>query len=152
GHVSNLDLQKIGHGFNIPALDVAKYQSRLNADVDVKGSGGGQNPLMLDANGTLVDSEIFRAPTPRFQFTTNRAEGNAHVVANGEFVGLDPSGISGDTRIAGRVNGTVDVNVTLREYAAGVTPESIDVSGRVDMRQSTIGGIDIDTAVVNGMY
>ena len=152
GHVSNLDLQKLGHGFNIPVLDTAKYESRLNGDVDVKGSGGGQYPLRIDANGTLVDSEIFRAHTPRFQFTTNLAEGNAHIVANGEIMGLDPSAISGDTRIAGRVNGTVDVDVALREYANGVTPESIDVSGRVDMSQSTIGGIDIDTAVVNGMY
>ena len=67
-------------------------------------------------------------------------------------MGLDPSAISDDTRIAGRVNGTVDVDVTLRDYPNGVTPESIDVSGRVDMSQSTIGGIDIDTAAVNGMY
>jgi autotransporter translocation and assembly factor TamB len=152
GHATNLDLQKIGHGFNIPALDMAKYQSRLNADFDVKGSGGGQYPLMLDGTGTLVDSEIFRAQTPRFQITTNLAEGDAHIVANGEFMALDPSAISGDTRIAGRVNGNVDVDVTLRDYGAGVTPESIDASGRVDMSQSTVGGIDIDTAVVNGMY
>ena len=65
---------------------MANYQSRLNGDLDVKGSGGGQYPLMLDANGTLVDSEIFRAQAPRFQFTTNLAEGNAHIVANGEFM------------------------------------------------------------------
>ena len=50
------------------------------------------------------------------------------------------------------MNGTVDVDVTMRDYADGVTPESIDASGRVDMSHSTIGGIDIDTAVVNGMY
>jgi len=152
GHVTNLDLQKVGHGFNIPALDTAKYHSRLNGDFDVKGSGGGRYPLLLDASGTLVDSEIFRAETPRFQVTTNLAEGNAHIVANGEVRGLDPSEISGDTRIAGRVNGTVDVDVTLRDYAAGVTPESIDVTGRIDVSQSTIGGIDVDTALVNGMY
>ena len=152
GHVSNLDLQKIGRGFNIPALDAAKYQSRLNADFDAKGSGGGQYPLTLDANGTLADSEIFRAQAPRFQFTTNVAEGHAHIVASGEFTALDPSVISDDTRIAGRVNGTVDLDFTLRDYANGVTPESIDASGRIDMSRSTIGGIDIDTAVVDGTY
>ncbi len=152
GHVANLDLQQIGHGFNIPALDAQKYQSRITGDFDVSGSGGGRYPLTLDASGTLVDSEIFRATTPRFQFTTNLAGGDAHIVANGEFNGLDPSAISGDTRVAGRVNGAVDVNVNLRGYANGVTPESIDASGHVDMSRSTIGGIDIDTAVVEGMY
>jgi hypothetical protein len=152
GHVANLDLQKVGHGFNIPALDAPKYQSKITGDFDVKGSGGGRYPLTLDASGTLVDSEIFRATTPRFQFTTNLAGGDAEVVAKGEFNGLDPSAISGDTRIAGRVNGAVDVNVTLRGYATGVTPESIDASGRIDASHSTIGGIDIDTAVVDGRY
>jgi autotransporter translocation and assembly factor TamB len=152
GHVNNLDLQKIGQGFKIPALDAEKYQSRLNADFDVKGSGGGRFPLMLDASGTVVDSEIFHAQTPRFQFTTNLAQGNAHVVANGEFMALDPSTISGDTRVAGRVNGMVDVDVTLRDYANGVTPESIDAAGRIDVGQSTIGGVDIDMAVVDGKY
>ncbi|HYS27507.1 MAG TPA: translocation/assembly module TamB domain-containing protein [Vicinamibacterales bacterium] len=152
GHVTNLDLQKVGHGFNIPALDTEKYQSRITGEFDVNGSGGGRYPLTLDASGTLADSEIFRATTPRFQFSTNLAGGDAHVVANGEFNGLDPSTISGDTRVAGRVNAAVDVNVTLRGYANGVTPESIDASGRVDMNRSTIGGIDIDTAVVDGTY
>ncbi|HKC54504.1 MAG TPA: translocation/assembly module TamB domain-containing protein, partial [Vicinamibacterales bacterium] len=152
GHVTNLDLQKVGHGFNIPALDAEKYQSRITGDFDVKGSGGGQYPLTLDASGTLADSEMLRATTPRLQFSTNLAGGDAHIVANGEFNGLDPSIVSGDTRVAGRVNAAVDVNVTLRGYANGVTPESIDATGRVDMSRSTIGGIDIDTAVVDGTY
>ena len=153
GHVTDLDLQKVGHGFNIAALDSPKYQSKISGDFDVTGSGGNQlYPLMLDASGTLVDSEIFRATTPRFQFMTNLANGDAHIVADGEFNGLDPSAISGDTRVAGRINGAVDVNVTLRGYANGVTPESIDATGRVDMSKSTIGGVDIDTAIVDGNY
>jgi translocation-and-assembly-module (TAM) inner membrane subunit TamB-like protein/AsmA-like protein len=152
GHVSNLDLQKIGQGFNIAALNAPKYHSSISGDFDVKGSGGGQYPMALDASGTLVDSTIFGAMTPRFQFTTNLATGDARIVANGEFSGLDPSLISGDTRVAGRVNGTVDVNLTLRDYVAGVTPESIDASGRIDVSHSTVGGIDVDTAIVQGNY
>ena len=153
GHVVNLDVQKIGHGFNITALDLPKYQSRINGDFDVKGSGGGQQyPLTVDASGTIVDSEVFGATTPQVQFTTNLAGGSAHILANGQINGLDPSKISGDSRVAGRVNANVDVDVTLRDYAAGVTPESIDVSGRIDMSQSTVGGLDVDTAIVAGRY
>ena len=152
GQVTNLDLQKIGEGFNIAALKASKYQSSISGDFDVKGSGGGRYPLVLDASGTLGDSSIFGAKTPRLELTTNLAKGDAHIVANGEFSGLDPSRISGDTRVAGRVNGTVDVNVTLRDYANGVTPESLDASGRIDMSRSTVGGIDVDTAVVQGNY
>src|SRR5204863_756032 len=37
-------------------------------------------------------------------------------------------------------------------YAGGVTPESIDATGRIDMSHSTIGGVDVDTALVEGHY
>ena len=153
GQVTNLDLRKIGHGFNIPALDAARFQSRISAPAfDVKGSGGGRYPLTLDATGTLVDSEIFRATVPHFELTTRFGGGDAHVVGMGQFTGLDPAAISGDNRMAGRVDGAVDVNVTLRNYASGVTADSIDATGRVEMGHSTSGGLDIDKAVVDGTY
>jgi len=153
GQVSNLDLQKIGHGFKIPALDTDKFQSRVNATAfDVTGIGGGRYPLTLDATGTLVDSEIFRATVPHFEFTTNFGDGDARVVAMGQFTGLDPAAIADDNRVAGRVDGDVDVNVTLRNYASGVTVDSLDATGRVNVGHSTIGGLDIDKGVVDGTY
>ncbi len=153
GQVANLDLQKIGRGFNIPTLDTEKFQSRINATAfDAKGVGGGRYPLTLDATGTLVDSEIFRATVPHFEFTTNFGGGDAHVVSMGEFTGLDPAAIVGDNRVAGRVDGDVDVNLTLRNYSGGVTVDSVDATGRVNVGHSTIGGLDIDKAVVDGTY
>jgi len=153
GRVANLDLQKIGQGLDLPALDNTRFQSRINLTAfDVKGTGGGQYPLTLDATGAVVDSEIFGAAVPHLEFTTNLGGGDAHVISKGQFTGLDPAAIAGDNRVAGKVDGDVDVNVTLRDYASGVTVDSIDATGRVDMGHSTIGGLDIDKAVVDGSY
>ena len=121
-------------------------------DFDVKGSGGGRYPLTLDATGTLVDSEIFRATTPRFQFTTNSPAATPTSSPTASSTGSIRRRFPATRASPGASTASVDVNVTLRDYANGVTPESIDASGRVDMSHSTVGGIDIDTAVVDGMY
>ena len=63
----------------IRALASDRYKSLINATYDVKGSGGGQYPLTLDAPGTAVDSEMFGASFPRMDFTTNIAGGDLHV-------------------------------------------------------------------------
>ncbi len=152
GQVSNLDVEQIGRGFAIRALASERYKSRINATYDVKGSGGGRYPLTLDATGTAVDSEMFGASFPRMDFTTNIAGGDLHVKALGQFSGLDPSVVAGNERLAGNLTGAVDVDTTMRGYLSGVTVDSFDATGRVNLANSTVHGLAIDTAVIDGSY
>jgi hypothetical protein len=152
GEVSNLDVQQVGRGFGITALAADRYRSRVNASFDVKGSGGGRYPLTLDATGTVVESEMFGASFPRLDFTTNLAGGDAHVKATGQFANLDPAVVSGNQQVAGKITGSVDVDTTIRNYSGGVTPESIDATGHVDLQPSTVAGLQIDSAVVDGQF
>ena len=152
GEVSNLDAQAIGRGFAFPALAADRFRSRINATFDLKGSGGGPYPLTLDATGTAIDSEFFGATIPRLDFTTSFAGGDAKVQAIGQFSGLDPAVITGDDRVAGSLSGAVDVNTTIRDYAAGVTVDSLDASGRVNLGMSTIAGLAINSATIDGTY
>jgi autotransporter translocation and assembly factor TamB len=152
GQVANLDVQQIGQGFAIRALARDRFRSRITAKFDVKGTGGGRYPLTLDATGTAVDSELFGARFPRVDFTTQFSDGDAHVKTAGEFAGLDPAVISGNEKIAGEVSGAMDVDTTIRDYASGVGVDSIDASGRINLTTSTIAGLAIDKASVEGTY
>ena len=152
GQVSHLDVEQIGRGFAVRAIATERFQSRINATFDVKGSGGGRYPLTLDATGTVVDSEMFGASFPRMDFTTNLAGDNWRVKALGQFSGLDPAVILGNPKVAGNVSGAVDVDTTIRNYAAGVTVDTFDASGRVNLGNSTIAGLAIDTAAIDGTY
>src|SRR5262249_7677335 len=58
----------------------------------------------------------------------------------------------GNERMAGQVSGAVDVDTTLRNYREGVTVDSIDASGRVNLGSSTIGDVSIESAAVDGTY
>ena len=123
GRVNDLDIQKVGKGFGINALAADRFKSRVNADFTVKGSGGGSNPLNLDASGVIADSELFGASVPRMDFATTIAGADMRVRALGQFTGLNPAVVSGNEKVRGEVTGAVDVNATLRNYRRGVTPE-----------------------------
>lgn len=153
GQVSNFNVQEIGRSFSIPVLQEDRFRSRLNTTFDLKGSGGGMTyPLTLDATGTAVDSEIFGASFPRMDYTANFGGGDLHVRAIGQFSNLDPAIVTANERLQGMVNGAVDVDTTIRGYANGVTVDSFDASGRVNIANSTVGDLKIDTGVIEGTY
>jgi autotransporter translocation and assembly factor TamB len=152
GGVADLDLQQIGRGFGVKPLADDRYRSRLNASFTVKGSGGGKYPLGVDAKATLINSELFGATFPRFEVSANIAQGDAHVVANGQFANLDPAVASGNRKVAGKVSGDMAVDATVRNYAAGITPDSVAATAHVNLTDSNVSGLQIDSAVVDGQF
>ena len=152
GEVTDLDVQRIGKEFGITAIAADRYASRVNGSFDVSGSGGGRYPLMLDVTGTLVDSSMFGATFPMMDVTTSLAGGDIRVSTRGSFENLDPAVVTSNARAAGTLTGTVDANTTIRNYAGGVTVDSIDVAGRIDLGPSTIGKVSIESAAVDGHY
>jgi hypothetical protein len=152
GQVANLDLQQIGRAFAVPALSADRFRSTINSTFDVTGSGGGRYPLTLDATGTATGSEMFGATFPRLDFTAKLGGGDVHVTTLGQFANLDPAVVSGNPQLAGKFQGAVDVSTTIRDYAAGVTADSIDVAGRVNLGASTVGELTLDSGVIDGQY
>jgi autotransporter translocation and assembly factor TamB len=152
GEAANLDIQQVGEGFAIHALAAERFRSRINATFDLSGRGGGRYPFVLDASGTVVDSELFGAVFPRLEVTTHFGDGDVRVSTAGEFARLNPAVVTGNERLAGTLAGAMDVETTLRDYAAGVTIDSVEASGRVNLAGSTVAGFDIDFAAVDGTY
>ena len=152
GEVSGVELQRIGREFNVPALTTERYRGTVNGPFDMTGSGGGSYPLTLDVTGTLVDSQLFGASVPRMNVTTHLGEGNVRVRTAGNFAGFDPAVVTGDERAAGMLTGSIDADTTIRGYATGVTVDSIDTGGHLELTRSTIGKLTIDSAMIDGSY
>jgi autotransporter translocation and assembly factor TamB len=152
GKVEHLDAHQVGRDFSIGFLINDRYRSRINATFDLKGRGGGRYALVLDATGTALDSELFSAAWPRLDFTARFMEGDVAIGAQGAFAGLNPAGLVPEERAKGDLSGTLDINATIRNYAEGVTAESLDLSGQVNLTPSTIADVSIDSAIVEGTY
>jgi autotransporter translocation and assembly factor TamB len=152
GQVEHLDAQQVGRDFSIGFLTNDRYRSRIDATFDVKGQGGGRDPLVLGATGTAVDSELFGAAWPRLDFTARFMGGDVAVSTQGAFAGLNPADLVPEERAKGDLTGTLDVDATIRNYAEGITAESLDLSGQVSLTPSKIADMSIDRAIIEGTY
>ena len=162
GRLTGLNVRRVGKALRIAALDKPAYDGTLNGGFDVAGSvppqrrrAAGESrvaELTLDAKGTLTDSTIMGGRLPTLAYETHLAGGALNILADGRFEGFDPATLVNRKEIAGNVSGTLNVNVQLADITAPVTPESVAADGRVALEKSTVGGLAIDDAGVEGKY
>jgi translocation and assembly module TamB len=150
--VSNVDLERIGKAFNVTALATDRYKSTINGHVVADGRGTTPETMDVTANGTLTDTEILGGRIPQLTFDASMRNDTAHVKANGTFTGFDPAVIAQKPEVKGTVGGTVDVDATIASVSAGVTPDSVDARVNATLEPSSIGGLEITRAAVDGDY
>jgi hypothetical protein len=150
--VASLDLQRVGRDFKVPALGADRYKSDLNGHVQAKGQGRSVKDMQVSATGTLSDSTILGGRVPQMSFDVASTSETAHVKASGAFAGFDPAALSGRSAMTGAVTGSLDVDATIEDVSAGVTPDNVSGTARISLESSTIGGLAIDRAVLDGDY
>ncbi len=171
GTVANLDLDRIGGVFEIEAIAKPEYDSRFNGTFDVTGSvprgGGPRTPsgtraaadappvistMTLDASGTLSDSEFLGGRLPELRFDAHLKQDTLTGRADGRFEGFNPARLLGRKELDGTVTGTVNANYAIRNISAPITPDAVTADGTLALTQSTVGGLKIDSAAVEGRY
>lgn len=152
GGVRNVNLYRIGQAFAVAALDKPEYDSRINADFDVAGSGTAVDSMTVDATATITDSDVMGGTVPRLAVDAHLANGGVRGRANGSLAGFDPGRISGNGTYKGRVNGTVDLSFALRDVSGPITPDAISADGRVTLADAEVAGVAITNADIQGQY
>jgi hypothetical protein len=150
--VQNLDLQRVGRDFNVPALADDKYKSTINAHLVANGSGTTPKEMNLTARGSFTDTTLMGGTIPQLDFDATMADDTAHVKANGRFADVDPAVASAKKELAGKVGGTLNVDATVANVSTGVTPDSVEADAKVTLDPSTIGGLELTSANVDGTY
>jgi autotransporter translocation and assembly factor TamB len=163
GTVADLDLERVGRAFDVAAIAKPEYASRLNGAFDVKGSmprtPAGRREressiatMTVDATGMLKNSEIMGGTLPEMGFEAHLANGTLSGKANGRFEHFDPARLLSRPEAKGDVTGTVNADFTIANLEAPVTPESVTATGQLTLATSTVGGLKIDSAAVDGTY
>src|SRR5439155_18684809 len=150
--VSDVDLQRVGQAFNVPALDADRYKSSVNAHLTARGTGTDPKALNVTASGAIADSTVLGGRIPNLTFDANVANDTAHVKANGAFADFDPAVASSKPAVKGTVSGTLDLDATLSGVSGGVTTDSVEGTAKVGLQPSTIGGLAIDRANLDADY
>ena len=150
--VAHLDLQRVGREFNLPALADDKYKSTINAHLVANGSGTTPKEMDLTARGSFTDTTLMGGTIPRLDFDATLANDTAHVKANGRFADFDPAVASAKKEMAGTVGGSLNVDATVANVSTGVTPDSVEADAKVTLGPSTIGGLELTSANLDGTY
>jgi len=163
GSVEGLDLERVGRAFDIAAIAKPEYASRFSGTFDVKGSVPRRPPatresgstlaeMTLEASGRLKGSEIMGGTLPDLGFEAHVAGGTLTARADGRFEHFDPARPLSRPQVQGDVTGTVNAAFTIANLGTPVTAESVTASGQLALEPSTVGGLRIDTAAVDGSY
>jgi autotransporter translocation and assembly factor TamB len=150
--VADLDLERVGKELNVPAIATDRFKSAINGHIVANGRGTTLPEMNLTASGTLTDAAVVGGTIPRMTFDAAIANDTLHVKANGDVAGFDPAVASGKPAMKGNVAGTLDVDATLSRVSSGVTPDSVEGTAKVELQPSTIGGLAIDRATIDGDY
>ncbi len=106
----------------------------------------------VKANGTLTNTSILGGSIPQLAFDAAVASDTAHLAANGSFAGFDPAVASGKPQMKGTVGGALNVDATVSDVSRGVTVDRVQASAKVTLTPSTVGGLEITRAIVDGDY
>ncbi|HMF96573.1 MAG TPA: hypothetical protein VKE96_19870, partial [Vicinamibacterales bacterium] len=150
--VQALDLERIGREFNLPALATDVYKSTINAHLVARGRGTTLPEMDLTARGSITDTSLLGGTIPQLDFDAALVNDTAHVKASGSFADVDPAVASGKKAVEGKVGGALNVDATLAQVSAGVTPDTVDADAKVTIAPSTIGGLEISRATLDGTY
>ena len=150
--VSDLDLERVGREFDVPALADDRYKSRINAHLVASGRGTTPKEMDLDARGSFTDTTLMGGTIPQLDFEAVLGGDTARVKADGRFADFDPAVASGRKDLEGKVGGTIAVDATLADVSWGVTPESVDGDAKLTLEPSTIDGMEIARANLDATY
>jgi TamB, inner membrane protein subunit of TAM complex len=167
GAVDDLDLQRFGRALEVAALAADRFASSVTGPFDVKGtvplgSARGDGPLdgargrpildtiTIDASGETVDTRIFGSTLPRLAYTARLDRGSLTATANGTFAAFNPAVLTGRSNLDGNLAGRLNVAATIDDVGEPIRPETVNASGQVELSQSTIAGITIDQARIDG--
>ncbi len=150
GHISRLDLHRLGRPLRIAVLSEDRLKSRISGDFQFEGRGSTLNDSVLEAAATLSDSTIGKAHFPSATIAANLASRRLVIDFSGQFEHLDNEllGIAATTPVD--LTGASDgLRVVFRDLSGPITQSTVDMNGRVTLSPSIVAGYDIDCAEVD---
>lgn len=152
GAARGVNLRLVGAAMQIAALSKPEYDSTVNASFNVTGGGTTTANLRLDATATLTDSRIFDGNIPQMAIDAHLNGKALEARANGQFGNFDPAQLTGQTRLAGHVNGTINASFGLADMSAPLTPDAFTADGQIALTNSEVAGLRIDSVNLQGQY
>ena len=152
GRVAGLDLLRYGRALELDWLADPRLAGALNGTFAIEGRGETLETLALSAKGTLTDSTIFGGTLPAMTYAATILDRRLTLDADGAFRGFDGAALTGNQAYKGVLNGLVKGRVEVLDLTRDITLEGVAFDGLAALEASTIGGLRIDRATLDGFF
>ena len=157
---TDVDVQRIGREFKVPALAVDRYATAIDVHVVANGEGPSTSlapatalqTMTVTAHGEVADATVLGGRIQQLAFDANLAGDTLKAKAAGSFTGFNPATISGRAAAKGVVAGELNAEAVVANVSSGVTAESVEGTVRMTLEPSTIGDLQITRASVDADY
>jgi autotransporter translocation and assembly factor TamB len=148
GQLADLNVRRLSAPLEIDLLGEPRFDGRLSGSFTAVGqSVTGRQHLTADLS--LSDSLLGATTFPQMDLHVELDDRRLLVGARGAFDGLTGQ-LAGVETVPMDLDGTADATLVIDEIGAPIRPETIDVSGTVQLGPSTVRGLAISSAEVTG--
>jgi hypothetical protein len=154
GTVAGLDVQRLGAALQVPAMTEPRLAGLVNGTFDLSGEQRGAAGVRLTATGAVADTTIYGGRLPDVAYDLTLDGDRLEVAARGRAEGFELETVTGTPSATGRLDGTVDVRVTLPDVGL-VSFDTTGVTGTVSLDHPTLFDVPFreasaDVVLANG--
>jgi autotransporter translocation and assembly factor TamB len=151
GNAANLDLNQIGHAFELETLRDPRYGGQVDGAFDLTGSGSTLEALTIDVKGHHVNAALFGGRFADAELDLHIRNDSLQGSGVGVFEQIDAARITGTERARGTLNGRFDLGGAIPGlFDTGFNVDTAVLRGTVSFTDSSVAGFAIQNAVLAG--
>lgn len=155
GDIEGLDVPRLGRALDVSAMQDERFAGEVTGSFVVGGVQQGDEPLRLNATGTLRETRALGGAIPQMRVEATLANRSLELTARGRLEGYDLAMVSGVPALTGTLTGEVDSRVTFTTFDE-VAFDTVNVEGTVSLERPTLidvpfERVDADVRLLDGL-
>jgi hypothetical protein len=153
GEIDGIDLRRFGSGLDVGWMRDRRYAGTVSGLFRVEGAGTDRASLKLAGGGRLKRAEMFGGQIIDADVTVDISSGTLTTSFNGRVTSIDPAVALEDQRFKALITGSANLRLSVRDLLLRSPAQTdFDIDGTAGLDASTVRGVEIATAHVDGAF
>jgi hypothetical protein len=153
GEIDGIDLRRFGSGLDVGWMRNPRYAGTVSGRFHLEGAGADRASLMIVGGGRLKRAEMFGGRIVDADVTIDISSGTLTTSFDGRFTSIDPAAALEDERFRALITGSANLRLSVRDLLLRSPAHTdFDIDGTAVLDASTVRGVEIDTAHVEGAF
>jgi hypothetical protein len=153
GEIDGIDLHRFGSGLDVGWMQDRRYAGAVSGRFHIEGAGTNRASLMIAGGGRLTRVDMFGGRITDADVTLAISSGTVTTSFDGRFASISPAAALDDERYAALITGSASLRLSVRDLLLrSPARRDYDIDGTAALDSSSVRGVGIDTAHVDGAF